>query len=137
MIFLIRTKGSFRKYVLEKQTKTNRGRGGGGGRCSSMCVRSLFFKKKMLRFSKWNCIVILKFFQWIIMAVWNIKQTIMKDYNIQSCQWMACDHFCQCFLLCTNFRSFLCTVHYFLCAFSAKMATYSLVIDNMYVVISS
>ena len=31
-------------------------------------------------------------------------------------------------LLCTTLRSFLCTVLYFLCAFSAKMATYSLVI---------
>ena len=40
-------------------------------------------------------------------------------------------------LLCTTFRCFLCTVHYFLCAFLAKMATYSLVMDNVYFVISS
>ena len=50
----------------------------------------LLFKKKMLRFSKWSFIVILRFFLLIVMAVWNIKQTIIKDYNIQSCQWMAC-----------------------------------------------
>ena len=37
----------------------------------------------MLRFSKWSFIVILQFFL-IIMAVWNIKQTIMKDCNFQS-----------------------------------------------------
>ena len=47
----------------------------------------------MLRFSKWRFIVILQFFLLIIRAVWNIKQTIMKDYNIQFCQWMACDRF--------------------------------------------
>ena len=115
--------------VIEKRTKTNRGRG------SNVCVRSLFLKK-MLRFSKWSFIVILKFFLLIIMTVWNIKQTTMKDY-VQSCQWMTCDRFCKPFLLCTTFSSFLCTVHYFLCAFSAKMATYSLVIDNVYFVISS
>ena len=86
------------------------------------------FMKKILRFSKWIFKVILQFFLLIIMAVWNIKQTIMKDYNVQSCQWMTCDRFRQTFLLCTTFRSFLCTIHYFLCAFSAKMATYSLVI---------
>ena len=40
-------------------------------------------------------IVILKFFLLILMAVRNIKQTIMKDYNIQS--------FCQPFLFCTTF----------------------------------
>ena len=28
-------------------------------------------------------------------AVWNIKKTITKDYNIQSCQWMVCDRFRQ------------------------------------------
>ena len=53
------------------------------------CVRSLFLKQ-MLTFSKLSFIVILQFFLLIIMAVWNIKQTIMKNYNIQSCQWMAC-----------------------------------------------
>ena len=100
------------------------------------CVYVCFFKKKMLRLSKWSFIVILHFFLLIIMAVWNIKQTIMKDCNIQSCQWMACDRFRHNFLLCTNFCSFLCTVDYFLYAFPAKMATYSLVIHNVYFVIS-
>ena len=119
--------------VIEMRTKTKRGRKERG---VQSCVYVRFFKK-MLRFSKWSFIVILQFFLLIIMAVWNIKQTIMKDYNIQSCQWMVCDRFRQPFLLCTTFRSFLCTVHYFLCAFSAKMATYSLVIDNVYFVISS
>ena len=120
-ICLIRSAwGSFKKYVrwggrgIEKRTKTNRGRG-----CTSMCVRSL--KKKMLRFWKWSFIIILQFFLLIITAVWN---TIMKDYNIWSYQWMGCDCFRQLFLLCTTFCSFLCTVHYFLCTFSAKMATY-------------
>ena len=101
-----------------------------------MCVRSLL-KKKMLRFSKWSFIVILQFFLLIIMAAWHIKQTIVNDYNIQSCQWMAFDCFRQPLLLCTTFRSFLYTVHYFFCALSAKMATYSLVIDDVYFVISS
>ena len=100
--------------------------------CMSVC-----FFKKMLRFSKWSFITILQFFLLIIMAVWNIKQTIMKDYNIQSCKWMACDRFHQPFLLFTTFHSFLFTVHYFPCAFSVKKATYSLVIDNVYLVISS
>ena len=86
-----------------------------------MCARRLFLKK-LMRFSKWFFIAILQFVLLIIMAVWNIKQTIMKDYNIQSCQWMACDRFRQPFLLCTTFCSFLCTVHCFLCAFSSKMA---------------
>ena len=121
-----------RQWLIENRIKTNKGKREG----PSMCIR-LLFKKKMLRFSKWSFIIILQFFLLIIMAVWNIKQTIMKDYNIQSCQWMACDRFRQPFLLCTTFRSFLCTVHYFLCAFSAKMATYSLVIDNVHFVISS
>ena len=49
----------------------------------------------MLRFSKWSFIVTIKFFLLIIMAVRNVKQTIMKDYNIQFCQWMTCDCFCQ------------------------------------------
>ena len=53
----------------------------------SICVRS--------RFSEWSFIVFLQFFLLIIMAIWNIKQTIMKDYDIQSCQWMACDRFRQ------------------------------------------
>ena len=106
--------------IIEKRTKTNRGRG-----CPSMCVHSLSWNAEIF---KMNFKVILQFFLLIIMAVWNVKQTIMKDYNIQSCQWMTCDRFRQPFLLCTTFRSFLCTSHYFLCAFLAKMATYSLVI---------
>ena len=122
--------------VIQKVGSMRRGRGGecgqwkankneqGEGRSWHVC--KFAFLKKMLRFSKWSFIVILQFFLLIIMVVWN---TIMKDYNIQSCQWMACDHFRQPFLLCTTFCSFLCTVHYFICAFSTKMATYSLVID--------
>ena len=87
--------------VMEKRTKTNRGR-------SSYHI-----------FSKWSLIVILQVFLLIIMAVWNIKQTIMKDI-IQSCQWMTCDRFRQPFLLCTTFRSFLCTVHHVLAHFQQK-----------------
>ena len=78
------------------------------------------FLKKMLRFPKWSFIIIFQFFLLVIMAVWNIKQTTMKDYNTQSCQWMVCNCFRQPFLLCTTFCSFLCTVHYFLCGFLAK-----------------
>ena len=111
-----------------KSTFVEEGKGGG-----SLRVRS--FLKKMLRFSKWSFIVILEFFLLIVMAVWNIQQTIMEDYNIQSCQWMTYDRFQQPFLLCTTFRSFLYTVHYFLCVFSAKMAPYSLDIDNVCFVI--
>ena len=44
------------------------------------------------------------------------------------------DWFFGTLLLCTTF---LCTVHYFLCTFLAKMAIYSLVIDNVYFVICS
>ena len=102
--------------VIEKQTKMNMGRG------PSMCVHSLFLKK-MLRFSKWSFIDIVQFFLLIVMTVLNIKQTIMK-YNIQSCKWMLCDRFRQPFLFCRTSRSFLCTIHYCLGAFSAKMATY-------------
>ena len=75
--------------VLEKRTKTNKGRG------VLACVYVRFFKKKMLRFSKWSFIVILQFFLLIIMVIWNIKRTIMKDCDIQFCQWMACDRFRQ------------------------------------------
>ena len=45
--------------------------------------------------------------------------------------------FRQPFLLCLTFHSFLCTVHYFPCVFSAKMATYSLVMDNVHFVWSA
>ena len=65
--------------VIEKRTKKNRGR----GVLAFVFVR---FFEKTLRFSKWSFIVILQFF--LLMAVLNIKQTIMKDYNIQSCHWM-------------------------------------------------
>ena len=115
------------------QWKANKNEHGGG---PSMCVHSLF-KKQILRFSKWSFIVILQFLLLIIMAVWNIKKAIMKDYKIQSCQWLACDRFHKPFLFCIAFRSFLCTVHYILCAFSAKIAAYSSVIDVYFVIISS
>ena len=118
----------------EGSLKSEQKRTGGRGVLTCVYVR---FKKNMLRFSKWSFIAIFQFFLLIIMPIWNIKQTIMKDYNIQSYQWMACDRFRGPFLLCTTFRSFLYTVHYFPCTFSAKMASYSLVIDNVYFVISS
>ena len=84
----------------------------------------------MLRFSKWSFAVILQFFLLIIMAVRNIEQTIMKDYNVQSCQWMACDHFPHALFTLHSFSFFLYTIHFFLCAFSAKMARFSLVTSN-------
>ena len=123
------------KREQKRHWKANKNEQGEG---VTACVYLCFFqKKKMQRFSKWSFIVVLQFFLLIIMTVSNIKQTIMKGYNIQSCQWMACDRFRQPFLLCTTFRSFLCTVHCFLCAFKAKMATYSLVIDDVYFGISN
>ena len=85
-----------REGGIKKWTKTNRGM----GVLACVYVR---FKKKMLEFSRWSFIVTL---QLIVVAVWNIKQIIMKGYNIQSCQWMASDCFRQPFLLCTTFRSF-------------------------------
>ena len=66
-----------------KANKNEQGEGGG----PSMCV-CLLFLKQILAFSKWSFIVILQFFLLIIMVVWIIKQTIIKDYNIQSCQRM-------------------------------------------------
>ena len=81
-------KGSFKKYVcwggegggvIEKQTKSDRGRG------VLACVYVGFFKKNAeifkMKFHSYFPILLL-----IIMAVWNIRQTIMEDYNIQSCQ---------------------------------------------------
>ena len=74
--------------------KGNKNRQGQGGR--SMCVHWLF-----LLFLKKNCEIFkIKFYIYspvfpIDMAVWNIEQTNMKDYNIQSCQWMARDIFHQ------------------------------------------
>ena len=47
------------------------------------------------------------------------------------------DRFFCTLLLCATFRPFLCTVHYFLCALSAKIATYSLVTSDAYFVINS
>ena len=58
--------------VIEKRTKTNRG-------MEVLARVYLRFFKKILRFSKSSFIVIFQFFLLIIMAVWNIKQTIMKD----------------------------------------------------------
>ena len=75
-----------------KSKQNEQGVGGGWAGCS-MCVHLLFLKK-MLRFPTWSLIVILQYFILIIMAVWNIKQTFMKDYNIilidniPSFQWM-------------------------------------------------
>ena len=47
------------------------------------------------------------------------------------------DRFFCTLLLCATFRSFLCTVHYFLCTLSAKIDTYSLVTSDAYFVINS
>ena len=58
-----------------KSLKSEQKQTGVGG--PSIHVR--FFLKKMLRSSKWSFKVILQFFLLIIMAVWNITQTIMKD----------------------------------------------------------
>ena len=60
--------------------KVNKSKQGEGGPRIFVCL----IQKKMLRFSNWSVIVILQFFSLIIIAVWNIKQTIMKDYNVQS-----------------------------------------------------
>ena len=71
--------------------KSEQKRTGGGG--PSMCVCFLFLKNAeifKMRFYIYSPVFLL-----IIMVVWSIKQTIMKDYNIQSCQWMACDRFHQ------------------------------------------
>ena len=58
------------------------------------CVYVGFFKKNAeifkMKFHSYFPILLL-----IIMAVRNIRQTIMEDYNIQSCQWMACHRFHQ------------------------------------------
>ena len=77
--------------IIQKVRSLRRGGRDMGG--ASMFVRSLL-EKTMLRFSKWSFIVILQFFLLIITVVWNIKQTIMRDY-VQSCQWMAYDRFRQ------------------------------------------
>ena len=90
-------KGSFKKYVRwgeygKGSLQSDQKRKGGGELLAFVYVH---FFKKMPRFWKWSFIVILQFFLLIIMAVWNIKQIIMKDYNIQFCQWMTCDRFRQ------------------------------------------
>ena len=76
-----RRKGSVKKYFRLRRggesLKSEQNRTGGGG--ASICVHSLFFKKNAEIF-KIKFIVILLFFLLIIIAVWNIKQT-MKDYN--------------------------------------------------------
>ena len=51
------------------------------------CVYVRFLKNAEI--FKMKFIVVLQFFLLIIIAAWNINQTIMKDYNIQSCQWEA------------------------------------------------
>ena len=65
--------------VIEKRTKSDRGRG------VLACVYVGFFKKNAeifkMKFHSYFPILLL-----IIMAVRNIRQTIMEDYNIQSCQ---------------------------------------------------
>ena len=65
-------------WIIEKRTKANSGWG-------SQHVCTFAFLKKTLGFSKWSFIVIIQFFLLII----------MEDYNVQSCQWMACDRFRQ------------------------------------------
>ena len=130
--------GHWKKYVcwgrgggrfIEKITKTGLG--------GSYHVCTFAFLKKNAEIFKIKFYSYSPFFPLIIITVKIIKQIIMKDNNIQSCQWLAYDRFRQPFLLCTTFRSFLCTVHYFLCAFAAEMAAYSLVRENVYFVISS
>ena len=80
--------------VIQKVRSLRRGGRGGGSHWTAnkkeqgegvlACVY-LRFLTKMVRFSKLSFIVILQFFLLIITAVWNIKQTIMKDYKIRSC----------------------------------------------------
>ena len=76
------SKSTFIEEGKEGHWKANKNKQGEGS--PSVCVRSPFLKK-MLKFSKWSFIVIHQFLLLSIMAVWNIKQTIMKDYNNQSC----------------------------------------------------
>ena len=86
------SKSTFIEEKREGSLKSEQNWTWGGGVLACVYVR---FLKKMLRFSKWPFILILQFFLLTIMTVWNVKQTVMKDYNIQSCQSMACDHFRQ------------------------------------------
>ena len=64
-------KGPLKMYVLVEEGKAGKWGNGGHWKVNkneqgegdpSMCVRSLFKKKIMLRFSKWSFIVILQFF---------------------------------------------------------------------------
>ena len=103
--FFIRRNGKF-SYVAKgfiQKIRSSRRVGGGshwkenkseqGEGCPRVCIGSLF--KKICWVSKWSFIVILQFFLLTIIAGWNIKQTIMKGYNIQSYQWMALGRFRQ------------------------------------------
>ena len=78
-------KGSFEKYIRwggeeeGSHWKANKNKQGEGKVLACMYV---LFLKKNAEISKWSLIVIIQFFLLIIMAVWNIKQTIMKDNNI-------------------------------------------------------
>ena len=65
--------------ILGKRVNTNRGKWG-----SSMCVHSRFFKKNA-EILCWSFINILQFFLLIIMAVWNIKQTIIFSPSNEWC----------------------------------------------------
>ena len=89
----------------EESYKTEQKRTGEGG--SSISERSLFKKifKKTWTYTHAGTTLFSSFLL-IIMAVWNMTQL----------------------LLFITFRSFHCTAHYLHCAFSAKMATYSLII---------
>ena len=84
-----------RTYIEEKREGSLEANKNEHGKEGSWHVCTFVFLKKILRFSKWPFILILQFFLLTIMTVWNVKQTVMKDYNIQSCQSMACDHFRQ------------------------------------------
>ena len=67
-------------------------------------------------------------------CLWN---SMYSRYGNQKSVFVNEDWFFCSLLLCITFHSFLCTVHYLLCTFSGKMATYSLAIDNVYFLISS
>ena len=88
---VIQKVGSLKKregVFIEKRTKMNRG--SGVLACVYVCV---FWKNTeifKMKFYSYAPVLLL-----IIMALWNIKQTMMKDYNIQSCPWMARDRFRQ------------------------------------------
>ena len=95
-LFIIAIRGHSKSTFVEEERrdhwKANKNEQGEG---VLACLYVRFLKKNILRFSKWSFTVILQFFLLLIMAVWNIKQTILTDYNIPSCQWIACDRFRQ------------------------------------------